>query len=259
MTPRSVRRTTYTAWRFRHPVKAAENRRARLVPGHEPFGPAGHKGLHVLRAQLGRPDDPGDEDGRGHDPALGDIGENQQQREHTQGPHDAGRCDHSRNGTPLSWARKPGFDRGSFRRAGSGPPTRCRLGSVPDTESPPIRVLVIDDEPDLRILLWLAVEADGRCQVVADAADGQEGAQLARSLQPDVVVIDQMMPVLDGVHAVPLIRAAAPSTKVIMMSALGDAQLREKALKAGADAYLEKAASFRPLLDLAVTLVRPDS
>jgi len=120
--------------------------------------------------------------------------------------------------------------------------------------SDPVRVLVVDDEPDLRILLWLAVEADGRCQVVADASSGDEGVALASEHQPDVVVLDQMMPGLDGVRTMPLIRQAAPAAKVIMLSALGDAQLRERAMAAGADAYLEKASSFRPLLDLAVDL-----
>ena len=118
----------------------------------------------------------------------------------------------------------------------------------------PVRVLVVDDEPDLRILLWMAVEADGRCQVVADAASGDEGVAKAAEHQPDIVVVDQMMPGMDGVQTVPLIRRVAPAAKVIMMSALGDVQLRERAMQAGADAYLEKAASFRPLLDLAVGL-----
>ncbi|MHB1444102.1 MAG: response regulator transcription factor [Acidimicrobiales bacterium] len=124
---------------------------------------------------------------------------------------------------------------------------------MPD-RSDPVRVLVVDDEPDLRMLLWLAVEADGRCQVVADASTGDEGVALAGEHQPDVVVLDQMMPGMDGMRAVPLIRQAAPAAKVIMMSALGDAQLRERAMAAGADAYMEKASSFRPLLDLAIDL-----
>lgn len=121
---------------------------------------------------------------------------------------------------------------------------------------PPVTVLVVDDEPDMRILLWLAVEADGRCQVVADASNGREGVALAAEHQPDVVVLDQMMPEMDGVHAVPLIREAAPRAKVIMLSALTSVELRARAVKAGADAYLEKSASFRPVLDLAVSLAR---
>ena len=120
----------------------------------------------------------------------------------------------------------------------------------------PVRVLVVDDEPDIRILLWLAVEADGRCRVVADASNGREGVALAAEHQPDVVVLDQMMPVMDGVHAVPLIREAAPRAKVIMLSALSSPTLRVQALQSGADAYLEKSASFRPVLDLAVGLAR---
>ena len=119
-----------------------------------------------------------------------------------------------------------------------------------------VTVLVVDDEPDMRILLWLAVEADGRCRVVADASNGEEGVALAAEHRPDVVVLDQMMPVMDGIRAVPLIRQAAPGTKVIMLSALSTDELRAEAIKAGADAYLEKAASFRPVLDLAVSLAR---
>jgi DNA-binding NarL/FixJ family response regulator len=71
-----------------------------------------------------------------------------------------------------------------------------------------------------------------------------------------VVVVDQMMPHMDGITAVPLIRRAAPRAKIIMLSALSSAELRKKAIQAGADAYLEKAASFHPLLDLAVQLAR---
>lgn len=136
--------------------------------------------------------------------------------------------------------------------------TAVRLPRETDVASPdePIRVLVVDDEPDLRILLWLAVEADGRCKVVADASNGEEGVALARELQPDVVVLDQIMPVMDGANALPLIRQVSPASKVVMLSAMSDALVREKVLQTGADAYLEKSASFRPLLDLAVSLVR---
>lgn len=137
-------------------------------------------------------------------------------------------------------------------------PSSCQLTILLMPADDTVRVLVVDDEPDLRILLWLAVEADGRCKVVADAANGREGIAMAAQHQPDVVVVDQMMPEMDGVAAVPLIRQAAPGAKVIMMSALGDAQLRERAMAAGADAYLEKSSSFRPLLDLAVRLARSD-
>jgi DNA-binding NarL/FixJ family response regulator len=62
--------------------------------------------------------------------------------------------------------------------------------------------------------------------------------------------------VMDGASALPLIREAAPNAKVIMLSALSSPELRTQVLKAGADAYLEKSASFRPVLDLAVSLAR---
>jgi DNA-binding NarL/FixJ family response regulator len=120
----------------------------------------------------------------------------------------------------------------------------------------PVRVLVVDDEPDLRILLWLAVEADERCQVVADASDGREGVEMAVEHQPDVIVLDHLMPRMNGIEAVPLLRQAAPDCKIIMLSALGHPHMRAEAIRAGADAYMEKSASFKPLLDLAVTLAR---
>jgi len=126
----------------------------------------------------------------------------------------------------------------------------------PECVGEPVRVLVVDDEPDLRILLWLAVEADDRCRVVADASDGAEGVDLAAELQPDVVVIDHLMPRMNGIEAVPLLRRAAPDCKIIMLSALGHRHLRAEAIRAGADAYMEKSSSFKPLLDLAVSLAR---
>ncbi|HZT66364.1 MAG TPA: response regulator transcription factor [Acidimicrobiales bacterium] len=123
-------------------------------------------------------------------------------------------------------------------------------------EDTPVRVILVDDEPDLRILLWLAIEADGRCQVVGDASNGVEGVSLAASAEPDVVVLDQLMPEMDGITAVPLLRQAAPGAKIIMLSALADPVARDRAMDAGADAYVEKSASFQPLLDLAVALAR---
>ena len=122
----------------------------------------------------------------------------------------------------------------------------------------PVRVLVVDDEPDLRILLWMAVEADGRCSVVADASNGLDGIARAAELQPDVIVLDHLMPEMDGIRALPLLREAAPRAKVIMLSALSSDPYRVDAIRAGADAYLEKGASFRPLLDLAVNLARDE-
>lgn len=131
------------------------------------------------------------------------------------------------------------------------------IGSDVDP-SRPVRVLVVDDEPDLRILLWMAVEADGRCSVVADASNGADGISLAGAHQPDVIVLDHLMPDMDGIRALPLLRKAAPAAKVIMLSALSSEPHRVKAIEAGADAYMEKGASLRPVLDLAVSLARSE-
>lgn len=84
------------------------------------------------------------------------------------------------------------------------------------------RVLLVDDAPDLRTLLQVALERDGRFVVVGEAADGAEAIDLASELQPDIVVLDQMMPVMSGLEAMPRIRQVAPGAKVVLFSAIAD-------------------------------------
>jgi CheY-like chemotaxis protein len=102
-----------------------------------------------------------------------------------------------------------------------------------------VRVLLVDDLSDIRLVMRLLLEADGRAEVVGEAADGGEAVRLAGELHPDAVVLDLRMPGLDGVTALPLIRDAAPGTVVIALSALPVGPTTDRAVDLGAT-YVRK-------------------
>lgn len=100
------------------------------------------------------------------------------------------------------------------------------------------RVVLADDTEDLRAILRQLLEHDGRFEVVAEAEDGHEVVQIAADHQPDVIVLDLSMPVLDGRAALPRIRVAAPSARIVVLS--GFRSLDVDATTLGVDACLEK-------------------
>jgi DNA-binding NarL/FixJ family response regulator len=111
-----------------------------------------------------------------------------------------------------------------------------------------IRVALCDDLPDLRELFREVLEEAGM-EVVGEAEDGRAGIELAASLQPDVLVLDLEMPVMDGFEAIPRIRERAPRTSIVVLSAFSAAAMAEKALAAGAHSYLEKGARLNTIVD----------
>jgi PAS domain S-box-containing protein len=125
---------------------------------------------------------------------------------------------------------------------------------VPVEEAQAHRVLVVDDAEDLRMLLRLRIEARNGLTVVGEAADGVAAVELAAELQPDLVLLDLAMPRMDGLEALPLIRAAVPDVRVVVLSGFNQNTLADKALAAGADHYVVKGGSMRELLDLVESL-----
>lgn len=110
-------------------------------------------------------------------------------------------------------------------------------------------VLVVDDSPDLRELISMVIERHpAGWRVVATAAEGQAAVHEAKSTQPDLVLLDIAMPVMDGMQALPLIREAAPEAVVVMLSGYPFATAGQVALDAGADGYLEKSDLVRSLV-----------
>lgn len=102
------------------------------------------------------------------------------------------------------------------------------------------RVLVADDTATVRLLLRRTLELSKLFEVVGEASDGRQAVELARGLQPDIVLLDLSMPVLDGMEAIPLIRRVAPEARIVVLSAFGPDGKGARALQAGATACLEK-------------------
>ena len=103
-----------------------------------------------------------------------------------------------------------------------------------------IRVMVVDDHPIMRSGLRDALEAVGDFEVVGLAADGAEAVGLAPSLAPEVIVMDVMMPRMDGVEACREIMDLLPDTKVLMLTASTAEDAVVEAVAAGATGYLQK-------------------
>lgn len=111
------------------------------------------------------------------------------------------------------------------------------------------RVLVVDDDPDLRMLLKFALDREGVSKVVGEAGNGREAIEAAREHQPDTIVLDHGMPVMTGLEAIPSLREVAPSARIVMYTAYAHTEQRAEFEKA-ADAVLVKGGPMGELLEL---------
>jgi DNA-binding NarL/FixJ family response regulator len=119
-----------------------------------------------------------------------------------------------------------------------------------------VRVLVVDDHQMLREALVGLLELAG-FQVVGAVADGADATVLATELEPDVVLMDLSMPVMNGLDTTRLLREVAPEVAIVVFSAFDSPELKRQAFDAGAVAYLPKGCSnarLRATLEAAVTL-----
>ena len=117
-----------------------------------------------------------------------------------------------------------------------------------------MRILIIEDDPDTASYIKRGVEEAGH---VADhAGDGKEGLLMATTEQYDILVVDRMLPEMDGLTLVKTIRASGNTTPVLILSALGEVDDRVQGLKSGADDYLTKPFAFSELLARLEALLR---
>jgi DNA-binding NarL/FixJ family response regulator len=103
-----------------------------------------------------------------------------------------------------------------------------------------LRVVLADDEPDVRALLGIALGLRGGFTVVGEASDGAEAAEMCDRCHPDAVILDLLMPNVDGWTAIERIRRCAPDTQIVVFSAVRGDKAQEESLLRGAHAYVEK-------------------
>ncbi|MFF4416099.1 response regulator [Streptosporangium sp. NPDC001559] len=111
-----------------------------------------------------------------------------------------------------------------------------------------IRVLLADDESLLRMAFTMVLDAQPDMEAVGEAADGAEAVRLARTLRPDVVLMDVRMPGMDGIEATGRITRVSPSSKVLILTTFDLDEYAFAGLRAGASGFLLKNALPEELL-----------
>jgi DNA-binding NarL/FixJ family response regulator len=102
------------------------------------------------------------------------------------------------------------------------------------------KVLIVDDEVDICWLVAFVLRQDPNLAVAGEAIDGEMAVSLVRQERPDVVLMDVMLPRVDGLEATRRIKREWPDTKVLVLTNLTDDDTRREAFERGADAFLSK-------------------
>jgi len=123
----------------------------------------------------------------------------------------------------------------------------------------PVRVLLADDHTLVRAGIRALLEAMPDVQVVGEAEDGQQALDLARQLQPDIVLMDIAMKGMNGLTATALLKQAQPACRVIILSMHATGDYLEQALRAGANGYLLKDAATLELNMAVQSVMRGDT
>ena len=117
------------------------------------------------------------------------------------------------------------------------------------SESGPIRVMVVDDHAMVRTGLATSLEVSDGLDLVGQATNGQEAVELCEQFQPDVILMDLVMPEMDGVTATRIIRERWPQVQVVALTSFQEMELVQDALEAGAISYLLKNVSMDDLME----------
>jgi DNA-binding NarL/FixJ family response regulator len=128
--------------------------------------------------------------------------------------------------------------------------------AAPPLSTRSIRVLIADDHVLFAEALEAILETDDRISLVGRAVDGEEAVRLADELQPDVVLMDISMPVLDGIEATRAIRAQRPGACVLMLTGSSSNTDVDRARRAGAAGYITKDRIAADLIEAIVAVAR---
>jgi DNA-binding NarL/FixJ family response regulator len=104
----------------------------------------------------------------------------------------------------------------------------------------PAHVLVVDDSPLMRRMVCDILESESGFKIVGEAENGREAIQKAKQLQPDLVILDLGMPVMNGLEAASAIKRAVSDVRVILFTLYGDPDVERTARSMGIDAVISK-------------------
>jgi CheY-like chemotaxis protein len=121
---------------------------------------------------------------------------------------------------------------------------------VPGEPWAPRRVLLVDDNPDIRLLVRIGLDSSGGFEVVGEACDGKEAVDALDRGCPDVVLLDLAMPVMDGFEALPQLKRRCPDCRVVIYSASDSPSHRSRIEAAGGDWYLRKDAAIADVVEV---------
>ncbi|HLC29367.1 MAG TPA: response regulator transcription factor, partial [Dehalococcoidia bacterium] len=133
------------------------------------------------------------------------------------------------------------------------------MRSAEAPEDARVRVLIAEDHALVRDGIRELLERQSDIEVVGEAADGEEAVQLARQLQPDIVLMDISMPRLNGVEATRIIKQSSPHIAVLVLSAYDDDAYVFAVFEAGAAGYLLKSAKSIEVVDAVRAVWQGDS
>jgi len=117
------------------------------------------------------------------------------------------------------------------------------------------RILIVDDSPIIRRSLRTVLEQQPKWGVCGEAGNGREGIDKALQLNPDLVVIDLVMPVMNGIEASRALKKLVPATPLVMFTTFTDPYLTKDALAAGVDAVVPKSEGATTLVRSIQTLL----
>ena len=121
------------------------------------------------------------------------------------------------------------------------------------------RVLLVDDQPLIRLGFAAILQSQGDIEVVGEAGDGAEGVERAAALDPDVICMDVQMPRMDGIKATRALAAAGTRAAVLILTTFDRDDFLFEALEAGASGFLLKSAEAEALIDAVRVLGRGDA
>jgi CheY-like chemotaxis protein len=114
----------------------------------------------------------------------------------------------------------------------------------------PRRVLLVEDDDNLATLVKVMLGSDGRVEFLGRARHGREALTMAASLNPDVILMDLQMPVMDGAEATRRLRRLGSTARIVVLTGVEDVGLIKEARDAGADAFVTKVPTHEHLMSV---------